>query len=129
MPVYGECGGLMYLTTSITTDRMYKSCNVLPATAEMTGSVQALGYVKGETVAGWPCNPEGQPIRGHEFHYSRVTPERDARFAIKLFRGKGIAEGQDGLVEGCTIGTYTHAYFTKSFADTFVACCARYRNR
>ena len=129
MPVLGECGGLMYLTGSITAEKTYQFCGALPATAEMTGSVQALGYVKGKAVSGWPCIPAGEQIRGHEFHYSRVIPERDARFSITLRRGKGICDNQDGIVEHCTIGTYTHAYFSRTFAEAFVSCCAAYHNR
>ena len=44
MPIYGECGGLLYLTRGITDGKSYKMCNVLPASSEMTKHVQALGY-------------------------------------------------------------------------------------
>lgn len=127
MPVYGECGGLMYLSSEIATDRTYRLCGVLPARAEMTGGVQALGYVTGRTVDGWGCLPSGLTVRGHEFHYSRVIPDPDARYAIVLQRGKGISGNRDGLFEGCTMGTYTHAYFTPDFARHFVSCCAGFR--
>lgn len=127
MPVFGECGGLMYLTSAIASGRSYQMCGVLPATAEMTGSVQALGYVKGTTAGGWACVPAGLPVSGHEFHYSRVLPDRDARFAIVLQRGKGIEKNRDGLVQGSAIGTYTHAYFPRSFSQAFIACCAGFR--
>ncbi len=47
MPVYAECGGLMYLTKEINADKTYRMCGILPSTAEMTNRIQALGYVKG----------------------------------------------------------------------------------
>ena len=47
MPLYAECGGLMYLTKEIHADKTYRMCGVLPSTAEMTRRIQALGYVKG----------------------------------------------------------------------------------
>ncbi len=50
IPVYGECGGLMYLSREIATDRTYKLCGVLPSIVEMTNKIQALGYVKGESI-------------------------------------------------------------------------------
>jgi len=124
MPVYGECGGLMYLTEEISADRTYRLCGLLPATTEMTTKVQALGYVQGQTVHALPCFPPGLSIRGHEFHYSRVIPASDAMYAFALQRGKGIENGQDGLVQNRVIGTFTHAYFSRDFARHFIQCCA-----
>jgi len=128
MPVFGECGGLMYLTSEISAGGSYRMCGILPAVSEMTGSVQALGYVRGTTSDGWPCTPKGLPVYGHEFHYSRVIPSRDARFAITLQRGKGIDGNRDGLVQGSAIGTYTHAYFSREFSHAFIACCTTFRH-
>ena len=124
MPVYGECGGLMYLTEEISADRTYRLCGLLPATTEMTTNVQALGYVQGQTVHALPCFPAGLSIRGHEFHYSRVIPASDATYAFTLQRGKGIENGRDGLMQNRTIGTFTHAYFSRDFARHFIQCCA-----
>ena len=120
IPVYAECGGLMYLTREIKTDKTYKSCGVLPARVEMTNKIEALGYVKGESRGNVSFLPSLQPITGHEFHYSHLHPDHDAQFAFRLTRGKGIDSGKDGLVSGNAVGTYSHAYFTDSFARTFI---------
>ena len=127
MPIYGECGGLMYLCRSVTVDREYQMAGVLPARVEMTKTIQALGYVKGRY--------NGQPglwagtvsLRGHEFHYSRVECDPDARFASRLVRGKGIQDGKDGLTEQNTLGAYTHAYFSDTFCRRFVTAAADFR--
>ncbi len=94
---------------------------VLPADAEMTSRVQALGYVKGESIANTSFLPPLQCITGHEFHYSRVLPHRDAQFALRSTRGKGIDAGKDGLTSGNALGTYTHAYFSDAFTRQFIA--------
>jgi cobyrinic acid a,c-diamide synthase len=120
MPLYAECGGLLYLTREIMADRTYRLCNVLPAHAEMSSHVQALGYVKGESRVNTSFLPPLQSITGHEFHYSRVLPDRDAQFAFRLTRGKGIDSGKDGLTSGNALGTYTHAYFTDAFVKQFI---------
>lgn len=125
MPIYGECGGLMYLTEEIAADRTYRLCGVLPATTEMTKKVQALGYVQGESIAGSSYLPPFLPILGHEFHYSTVSPHSDARYAFQLSRGRGISDGNDGLVINNTIGTYTHAYFSDEFAGSFVGAAEK----
>ena len=126
LPVYGECGGLLYLTREIRSDRTYRLCGVLPAESEMTSRVQALGYVKGESMGGRSFLPPSESIKGHEFHYSRVIPDHDAEFAFCLTRGNGIDSGKDGLTAVNALGTYTHAYFTDSFTEKFVAAAHRY---
>jgi len=120
MPVYGECGGLMYLTKEIQSDKTYRMCDILPASAEMTKRIQALGYVKGECVSGPSFLRSGQKITGHEFHYSRLEPSGDARYALRLSRGKGIDSGKDGLIVKNVLGCYTHAYFTQKFAEALI---------
>jgi cobyrinic acid a,c-diamide synthase len=128
IPVYGECGGLMYLSREIATDRTYKLCGVLPSIVEMTNKIQALGYVKGESIENSSFLPPAQCISGHEFHYSCMHPDRDAQFAIQLIRGKGIDSGKDGLIAGNVIGTFTHVYFTDAFAGIFVDEACHFSN-
>jgi cobyrinic acid a,c-diamide synthase len=128
MPLYAECGGLMYLVKEVTTDNTYKMSGILPATAEMTGHIQALGYVKGKSIKNDSFLTAGQQIFGHEFHYSRIDPERDAHYALQLSRGKGIDGGHDGLVNQNALGCYTHAYFTSAFARAFIHAAVKFSN-
>jgi cobyrinic acid a,c-diamide synthase len=120
MPLYAECGGLMYLTKEIHAGKTYRMCGILPSTAEMTRRIQALGYVKGTGTGKVSFVPSSLNITGHEFHYSRLDPDADACYAIRLSRGKGIIAGKDGLVSQNALGCYTHAYFTPAFAGKFV---------
>lgn len=126
LPVYAECGGLMYLTREIQDDRSYRMAGILPADVEMTGKIQALGYVKGSVVADSSILSHNLIITGHEFHYSRLLPEADARYAIALTRGKGIEASQDGIISENALGTYTHAYFTRKTASDLVASALRF---
>jgi cobyrinic acid a,c-diamide synthase len=129
MPVYAECGGLLYLADEITAGKTYRMCSILPATAEMTRQIQALGYVKGENIGSDTILPSGLQITGHEFHYSRLEPARDARYALRLSRGKGIDAGNDGMTCRNVLGCYTHAYFTVSFAHAMVDAAAKFSQR
>lgn len=126
MPVYGECGGLMYLTREVAAGRTFHLCGALPAVSSMTKKIQALGYVAGSGTGKGPFFPSGMRVHGHEFHYSQVTPDRDARYALCLSRGKGVDSGNDGIVQDTTIGAYTHSYFSAAFARAFVSQCSRY---
>jgi cobyrinic acid a,c-diamide synthase len=129
MPAYAECGGLVYLTGSVTADREYRMAGVLPARAYQQDRFQALGYVDAVCTGGTPLLPGGLAFRGHEFHYSRVACDADARFAIRLNRGKGIGDGKDGLWEQNVLAGYTHAYFTPAFARALLTAAREARRR
>jgi len=121
--ILGECGGLMWLSESVTIDdRTVPVANLLPASSEMEKRFVGLGYVKGE-VTGGTVFPHGKEILGHEYHYSRmnIDPGFDARFAYTLSRGKGISDGKDGLYVDSVMGYYTHLYMTPVLAQSLVA--------
>lgn len=126
MPILGECGGLMYLAREISGEGKHRMTGILPADIVMTKRIQALGYVKGSVSHPATFLPGGQAVTGHEFHYSQMIPDRDAKFAITLTRGKGICDGKDALVSGNTVGQYTHAYFSLEFARHFIDAAVSY---
>lgn len=130
MPIYGECGGLMYLGQDLVSeDSTYRMVGALPTTTVMTKKLQALGYVKACVVKPNPIVTLGKAIRGHEFHYSRMECQDDAEFAYRLSRGRGIQDGWDGLVEHNTLGAYLHTHFYTYAVDKFVDSCNAYSRR
>ena len=129
LPVYAECGGLLYLCERLLAgpeEKEYRMAGVLPAAAEMTGRIQGLGYTEG-TWTGEALAPAGLPVRGHEFHYSMIQPSPDARFSIRLIRGRGISGSRDGIYEYCAVGNYTHSYFTRDFARSLAGAARKFR--
>jgi len=129
-PVFGECGGLVYLARSIATpEGEYTMTGILPARGEQMSRFVALGYVRAETVTSTPLFPAGMSFRGHEFHYSRVDCDADARFSVRCRRGMGIDGGRDGLTEHGVVAGYTHAYFTDQMVDGIIAAADRHRRR
>lgn len=127
LPIYAECGGLMYLTREIQKGRTFRMAGIFPADTVMTTKIQALGYVRGQVTSPGFFLAEAQSVTGHEFHYSRVQPDRDARFIITLSRGKGIGASRDGIITEQAVGTYTHAYFTPALARDIVGAARHYR--
>lgn len=123
MPIYGECGGLMYLCEHLADgEDMHAMCGVLPATTTMTKKLMALAYVEVEVIRHNAIMQ--RPMRGHEFHYSITQCRGDARLAYRLKGGVGIRDGMDGLVEHSTLASYTHvATFDPAH---FMESCRRY---
>jgi len=122
LPVFGECGGLMAMSQSLTTtegDR-YEMAGILPADVTMCDRYQALDHVELKATSGTLTAGSGESIRGHEFHYSTASVDADARFAFKCRRGDGIDGDHDGLLEYASLGTYAHVHTESGAFDRFV---------
>jgi len=126
-PVYGECGGLMYLTEAIVDQEShaFPMVGVFPTCARMKPQLAALGYaeVEGTNKAGWLRL--GEQARGHEFRYSVIDemPEQILRrYRVSTMAG----ERQEGFATGSVLASYVHLHFGSCprFAARFVAACA-----
>jgi len=112
-PIYGECGGLVYLSKSI--DR-FKACNVLPFPSKMTDKVQGLSYVIAKSREDNLISTKDEVFRGHEFHYTKLCVDGNdlnknkTNFAFDIQRGRGIINNQDGLCVGNTLANYVHLH-------------------
>ena len=113
LPVYAECGGLMYLGRNLHVgDRTYPMVGVLPMDFRLMGRPQGHGYTMVEVVEANPFYAVGLTLRGHEFHYSRVD-DPDATglaMAFAVRRGIGILDGKDGVCYKNVLATYTHIH-------------------
>jgi cobyrinic acid a,c-diamide synthase len=89
-PTYAECGGLMFLSQSVTdfAGQSHPMVGVLP-TAAVMGQRLTLGYRYATALAQTPLLAAGETVRGHEFHRSTLTIES----ADPLFTGLGNGEG------------------------------------
>ncbi len=130
LPIYAECGGLMYLSRRIIWgERVAEMAGVLPCDVEMTGRPQGHGYVEAVVDAANPFFPVGTVLRGHEFHNSRLVgiaplPSQGGGWGVgessatpdalptayRLTRGNGIGGGRDGLVYRNVLASYTHLH-------------------
>ncbi len=113
LPVYAECGGLMYLGESLAIDtRIFPMAGVLPVNFSMEKRPQGHGYTLLEVERENPFYAVGRVLKGHEFHYSRVLSLEEGRihFAFRVKRGSGIKENQDGLWYKNALATYSHIH-------------------
>ncbi len=112
LPVWAECGGLMYLaSTLITKGNAFPMVGALPLTVEQTNRVQAHGYVEATVDTPNPFLSVGTKLRGHEFHYSKLAePTAPLTSALFLDRGVGVGAGRDGIVQGRVFASYAHVF-------------------
>jgi len=107
--IYGECGGLMYLSKSINNIEMV---GLLNCKSIMTENVQGLSYVLGTFKENCPIGKKGHTFKAHEFHYSKLIDIEERIFAYHINRGKGIINGMDGILshKGRVLGGYAHQH-------------------
>ncbi len=114
LPVYAECGGLIYLGERILLNSgNFPMVGALPMEFVFQKKPQGHGYTVLETCGRNPYYPVGETLRGHEFHYSRAVftaPEESVHFAFKVKRGHGIDGARDGICRKNVLGTYTHVH-------------------
>jgi cobyrinic acid a,c-diamide synthase len=110
-PIYAECGGLMYLTKSISFDKKkYKMVGLFDAETQMTKKM-TLNYTEGRIRSSCLVSAPAK-FRAHEFHYSKILNlPRDAKLVYDLKIGEGIAGKKDALSEYNTLASYCHLYF------------------
>ncbi|MCT4598941.1 MAG: cobyrinate a,c-diamide synthase [Vallitalea sp.] len=115
IPIYGECGGYMYLHESITTldDKTYKMVGIFKGRAYMKKRLQNFGYTTVEGIDNTILFDKGMSFRAHEFHRSIVDRE-DKKYYIKA--SKGDKEWNCGKIYNNVYGMYPHIYFPSNIA-------------
>ena len=94
--------------------------------AVMGDRLAALGYRRVVTRAATPLGPAGTVLRGHEFHYSRLTDETGAVPDVYALSGRqGAIETREGFLVENTLGSYVHLHFGSNpqAARNFVRAC------
>jgi cobyrinic acid a,c-diamide synthase len=128
MPVYAECGGLMYLARQLSyKGSTHAMVGAIPGDVLMHDKPIGRGYVHlaENQQHPWPrVNTEENVIKAHEFHYSSLENlPPDARFAYKVVRGHGIDGKHDGYLRNNLLASYAHlrsagsCYWAKRFVS------------
>ncbi len=132
MPIYAECGGLMYLTESLAYNgKAFKMVGIIPAHADVIYK-RVIGYTVGKTISNTIIGPKGTVFRGHEFHYSEVKAlDEKLTYAFKLERGKGISNGYDGIKIRNTLASYSHLHPLSypNLPTNFVKSCINFKGK
>lgn len=112
LPVYAECGGLMYLTRSLNwRGREAEMVGVIPADTVMSERPVGRGYIRLRATGAAPWSPSraGVEFDAHEFHYSRLeNVAQGLTFAYEVVRGAGVDGRHDGIVYKNLLAGYAH---------------------
>lgn len=134
LPIYAECGGLIYLGESIVLDgREYPLAGVFPIRFGMSKRPQAHGYSTFTVEKENPFYMPGTEIKGHEFRYSTILDwqGQPEQLVLNMTRGQGFMAGRDGLTMNNVLALYTHVHAegTPQWASGFMDRCRRQKGR
>jgi len=110
-PVHGECGGFMTLGATLedadgVTHRML---GLLGHATSFATRKMNLGYRQATLLADCAVGRAGTRLRGHEFHYARLTEAGPDEKLAELADGEGRPLGSFGARRGLVSGTFFHA--------------------
>ena len=134
LPIYAECGGLMYLGEELVLDETsYPMAGVLPVVFGFSKKPQGHGYTIVKVEEPNPYFVTGLKLKGHEFHYSRVIDWRgsDQDLIFSMKRGTGFFNNRDGVLYKNVLATYTHihALGTPYWAEALVRNAMTFKKR
>ncbi len=133
MPIYGECGGMMYLGSAIADleGNRYPMTSCIPIETRMLPRLKALGYREVRLTRKSVLGEAGLKIRGHEFHYSEIVARPDhVQTSYEVSDRTGGPCFVEGYSVNNTLGSYVHLHFGNqpSAPSTFVERCLAFKN-
>jgi cobyrinic acid a,c-diamide synthase len=132
LPLYAECGGLMYLSRGLRdhNGRYWSLAGVIPALCRMEGRLAGMGYRQARALRHTLYTRPGERVRGHEFHYSRLQPLQT--FFPWAYSWSGTANNVlDGYAFHNILASYLHLHWVGNpkLAQRFVEACRRYQKK
>jgi len=123
LPIYAECGGLMYLGRSLRdiAGQEHQMAGLLPVASHLDSTDLVLGYRTVRALSDGPILKRGEEVRGHEFHWSRLDrePQQEAAYLV-------VEQGRrEGFQMGNVLASYIHVHFASraGLAQRFVLFC------
>ena len=112
LPIYAECGGLIYLAEEIEwKGNTYTLSGILPLKIKMFDKPQGHGYCEAYVDAANPFFSTGITLKGHEFHYSKIVEfDPELKSSLSILRGTGCINKRDGLTYKNVYASYLHLH-------------------
>ncbi len=106
--IFAECGGMMYLTQAIISEEgeAYPMCGVLNNRATLEQMKLTLGYRQVKFA-------NGLELKGHEFHYSKLTDDVQEPSIAQQFNARGGEVATPIMRYKNVLAGYTHLYWAE----------------
>lgn len=131
LPIYAECGGLIYLSEKILFEdgSSYPMVGIFPYTIKWKKNYLAIRYVEIKTIRDTILGPKGSIVKGQEFHQTQILnpPEKlDFCYEVTSSTNENFSEGYK---VNNTLASYLHLYFpsAKQIPKHFISQCEKYQ--
>lgn len=118
MPIYAECGGLMYLGSQLVDHgHTYQMVDIFDGVSEMTPRLKRFGYCLAIPTKNTILADRNVEVRGHEFHHSTFTPSADLKPVLKMTKvidDQVTQKWSGGYQVANTFASYLHIHFYQS---------------
>lgn len=132
LPIYAECGGLLYLAEEIEIEeKTYRLSGILPIKIKMNKKPQGHGYTLLKVDKKNSFFRMNKMIKAHEFHYSNIENNiTNIKTCMEIIKGAGAINNRDGILFKNVFGTYQHIHSTNNpeWARNFVKLAYRFKN-
>lgn len=132
MPIYAECGGLMYLLDKIVDieERTWSLCGLISGTSHMTKRLQRFGYVEVKTKENSIIGNKGLVFKAHEFHRSKVESSENTAYNVVKKRETDETEWTCGYYKENILAAYAHNHFysNPNIAINLLKSLKKYKN-
>jgi cobyrinic acid a,c-diamide synthase len=127
IPLYAECGGLMYLGESIKDleGKEYTMAGAIPVASQIESPRLSLGYRTVRALGDGPMLRRGETVRGHEFHWSVLEKNAASPNAYSIIdKGKR----REGFYKGNLLASYIHLHLGSlpSMVGRFIENCQKF---
>lgn len=134
LPIYAECGGLMYLLERLIDfkERVFSMVGIFKGSVRMANKLQGLGYVNVESIKDNLLSKKGDKNKAHIFHWSYlVDVPLNSPLAYKIEKPNQNQTVYDGLIKTNVLASYAHLHFASNinFAKNFIKSCQEYKRR
>ncbi len=133
MPIYGECGGFIYLCKKLydKSGSIFPMTGCFPFSAKMFNKLKALGYREITITKNTLLGGKGKKIKGHEFHYSNIVsePSHNIEKVFQVTKRDYVENSAEGYLTENTLGSYMHLHFGSKpdTAHYFTEACRKYK--
>lgn len=140
LPIFAECGGLMYLCRGLQDKeaRYWPLAGIIPAFCRMEDRLVGMGYRRVRFIRDTLFNRRGEIVYGHEFHYSSMRPLKAAFPWAYAYKGdSGLSSvlrdatrySKEGFAAPHILASYLHTHFVGNpkLAENFLRACLRYQ--
>ncbi|HET9393216.1 MAG TPA: cobyrinate a,c-diamide synthase [Candidatus Rubrimentiphilum sp.] len=119
LPVYAECGGMMYLAGELEThDGVFPMCGALRGRTSIAQPRLHIGYRRAQALHDSVCDERGDDLKAYEFHYASESLSEEAAYSLE--------DSRTGAWRPHVLASFLHRHFLAGDAavERFVAQCA-----